>query len=125
MNAIALPLKKVPKFVEYLEKKITILPPDLLIYEKWDEATDVHFSNDLFTHLGFVAFVGRPTRTPACVRFAQRYALFSDQGMALCPCRWFSSFEFRNNMNFGKKYSHMRGSKEKCYTKRQRYTYVS
>jgi len=89
MNAIAIPMKKVPKLVKYLEDKITVLPPDLLIYAAWDGVADVHYSNDLFTHLG-----------------------------------WFSSFEFRNAMNFGKKYNKMRGAGEKCYTKRQRYTYV-
>jgi hypothetical protein len=32
-----------------------VLPPDLLIYNKWDSggAADVHYSNDLFTHLGW------------------------------------------------------------------------
>ena len=72
-----------------IQEKITVLPPDLLIYQAWDKVSDVHFANDLFTHLG-----------------------------------WFSSFEFRNQLNFGKKYNRMRGAGEKCYASRQRYSYV-
>jgi hypothetical protein len=87
MNAIAIPVSKISKLIKYLEEKITVLPPDLLIYQAWDKVSDVHFANDLFTHLG-----------------------------------WFSSFEFRNQLNFGKKYNRMRGAGEKCYASRQRYS---
>lgn len=54
MNGIAIPTSKVDKLVKHLRTRISHKPPDVLIYGSWDEAFSMQYSNELFTHLGFV-----------------------------------------------------------------------